>query len=107
MDEILHEERLLIFGGTLEPARLAALPDGAYVTEGKSALLLAAGRLHEWTPGSYQPIDPVGRSGLRLLTPPSTIAAFLAGFAPDHGELIARKQLRFWCVKSVLSRLTR
>ena len=59
---------------------LEKLPDGAMVQGGGESYLIARGRALRWSPGGYgaapAPADAM------LLTPPSTLRAFGAGYRP-------------------------
>jgi len=66
-------------------ARLAELPDGAFVLlpEAPSAPLLFEGELlHPWYPGGYGPPRERGRDQVSVLTPAPTIAVLRAGYRP-------------------------
>lgn len=83
MDAILHTERLDGRKKRLHPLSGPAedLPDGTMVTDGKDALLLRNGRAWRWSFSGYSsPKAPP--DNLRLLTPPSTVRALRAGYAP-------------------------
>ena len=80
MDPILHEERRA-------PPRpipgFEGLPTGAMVAFGGTACLVRDGALLAWSMSGYRALG--GRAGgdpLRLLTPPSIVAAIEAGFRP-------------------------
>ena len=83
IDEILHGERL--FGRTkkLHPllSPVSQLPDGTMVEAHGVSYLILGGRALHWSPGGY-----LGRQSdlpeARLLTPPSTVRAFDAGYRP-------------------------
>jgi hypothetical protein len=82
IDAVLHRERL-VSGKSLHslPMKLEELPDGAVVHAGVDSFLIAHGRALKWSPGGYGkaavPLD-----GVMLLTPPSTLRAFMAGYRP-------------------------
>lgn len=100
LDRKLHEERI-------EPATrrqrtvrtaLAGLPDGSFVTldDDPRPLLLWGGSLWPWTFSGYEaPVADVGAlAGARatLLTPPSVVEAFRAGYRPTvHPSCAAGK----------------
>ncbi|MFZ2102684.1 MAG: hypothetical protein WAU86_19170 [Oricola sp.] len=84
MDAVLHEERL---DGRMKrlhplPCPPEDLPDGAMVTDGSRALLIRTGHAWRWSFTGYEAV-PMPRSGLKLLTPPSTVRALRAGYAPE------------------------
>jgi hypothetical protein len=91
LDRRLHEER--IDPGTRKQrttqAVLRELPDGSFVTLDDSPdtpRLLWRGRLWRWTFGGYaRPLDAMGGLAggrVTLLTPPSVVEAFRAGYRP-------------------------
>jgi hypothetical protein len=84
MDAVLHGERLdesrrkriHPLDGTTE-----GLPDGVMIAAGAAAYVIVAGRPLLWTAGGYRaagPLPPIDG----LLTPPSTVRALAAGYAP-------------------------
>lgn len=82
IDAVLHRERLAS-GKALHPLpmRLEKLPDGAMVQAGTESFLIAAGRAFLWSPGGYRRgVHAI--KGAMLLTPPSTVRAFVAGYRP-------------------------
>jgi hypothetical protein len=82
MDAVLHRERLAS-GKKLHPLpmRIEKLPDGTMVQDGGDSFLIVGGRALKWSPAGY---TRAGRAldDARLLTPPSTVRAFAAGFHP-------------------------
>jgi hypothetical protein len=61
--------------------RLEKLPDGAMVASGEASYLIARGGALQWSPAGYrQASAPL--SDAMLLTPPSTVRAFSAGYRP-------------------------
>lgn len=83
MDEILHKERLAGRARRLHPlpGPLDALPDGAMLATGGTALLRANGGWHRWTFTGYKPAERPDAVD-SLLTPPSSLAALRAGYRP-------------------------
>ncbi|WP_421853850.1 hypothetical protein [Oricola sp.] len=83
MDTVLHGERL--DGRTKRrhplPGAALALPDGTMVAAGGDALLMYGGRAWRWSFDGYQ-VLPALPADLTLLTPPSTVRAFAAGYVP-------------------------
>ena len=81
MDAVLHRERLDKGKKRLHPLpmRLDDLPDGAMVQEGAASFLIARGRAFRWSPGGYSKTEAPLKQAL-LLTPPSTLRAFTAGY---------------------------
>ncbi|HSL64544.1 MAG TPA: hypothetical protein VK874_07780 [Gaiellaceae bacterium] len=83
IDARLHEERVDpdTRGQRRHRARVAELPDAAFVLwEGEPRLVLGD-RLLRWTPGGY--VDPVPRPGgdAVVLTPPSLVGVLRAGWS--------------------------
>lgn len=89
LDARLHGERIVrgSHRRRLHETAWADVPDGAFVVRDGAPLLVAAGRLSEWTPAGYR---PAGRRPTRgeadLLTPPSIAAALRAGYEPQLDE---------------------
>ena len=81
MDAVLHRERLDKGKKRLHPPpmRLDDLPDGAMVQEGAASFLIAWGRAFRWLPGGYSKSEAPLKQAM-LLTPPSTLRAFTAGY---------------------------
>ena len=83
MDAALHRERL--YGRRKRLHRLAEtarrLPDGTMVAAGERALLVVGGRLRRWTTAGYLALESLPEVD-GVLTPPSTLAALAAGYAP-------------------------
>jgi hypothetical protein len=83
IDAVLHRERLEGRGKRLHalPMPLSKLPDGAMVAAGEDSFLIAKGRRLKWSPAGYR--EARGRmEDAMLLTPPSTLRAFSAGYRP-------------------------
>ena len=83
IDAVLHRERLDRGGKRLHalPMRLDKLPDGTMVASGTASYLIAQGSVLQWSPAGYRaPSAPI--SDAMLLTPPSTVRAFSAGYRP-------------------------
>src|SRR5262249_17742720 len=82
MDAVLHRERLAS-GRKLHPLpmKIEKLPDGAMVHAGDESFLIAQGRAHLWSPAGYTKAERMPREA-KLLTPPSTLRAFVAGYGP-------------------------
>jgi hypothetical protein len=85
IDAVLHRERLDRGKKRLHPPPLPLppehLPDGAMVQQGTESYLMARGRALLWSPGGYQQIKTTLQNPM-LLTPPSTLRAFAAGYRP-------------------------
>src|ERR1700761_2978969 len=82
MDAVLHRERLAS-GKKLHPLPMAVekLPDGTMVRDGENSFLIASGRALKRSPAGYVKAERKLRDP-KLLTPPSTVRAFAAGFCP-------------------------
>jgi hypothetical protein len=81
MDEMLHRERLAGRVKRLHalPMRVEALPDGAMVQAGGESYLILKGRSLLWSFEGYREVATQPRDAA-LLTPPSTLRAFSAGY---------------------------
>ncbi|MEA2818842.1 MAG: hypothetical protein QOJ86_846 [Bradyrhizobium sp.] len=84
IDDVLHRERLNGRNKRLHelPMPLHALPDGAMVQAGADSYLIAQGRALLWTWDGYREPTHAIRDAA-LLTPPSTLRAFSAGYRPS------------------------
>ena len=83
MDAVLHRQRALVDGRrSTWPARGADLPDGTVVAPDGGWWLVAAGRLHRWSPGGYLEHRPMPAGDLPVLTPPAVVAVLAAGYRP-------------------------
>jgi len=81
IDAVLHRERL---DGSrkrlhLLPLPLSHLPDGAMVRAGEESFLIAKGRVLQWSVAGYRETQGAITEA-KLLTPPSTLRAFSAGY---------------------------
>jgi hypothetical protein len=83
IDAVLHRERLDGRRKRLHPLprALAKLPDGAMVQAGADSFVIAHGQTLRWSPGGYRAVSTTLHEPM-LLTPPSTLHAFLAGYRP-------------------------
>lgn len=84
IDEILHRERLDRYTKRLHPLPMPAreLPNGAMIAVGEKSYLIADGKAWQWSFAGYIPAsEPL--DGARLVTPPSIVNAFRAGYRPD------------------------
>jgi hypothetical protein len=83
IDAVLHRERLEGAKKRLHPLpmRWELLPDGAMVREGAENYLIAQGRALQWSPAGYGEAQRTINDAA-LLTPPSTLMAFAAGYRP-------------------------
>jgi hypothetical protein len=83
MDTVLHRERLDHGKKRLHPLPVAVkqLPDGAMVQAGEESFLIAQGRALQWSMAGYRKTKTALDNAM-LLTPPSTLRAFGAGYRP-------------------------
>ena len=86
MNRRLHRERLV--AGThqrrLHEMLWEDLPDGAFVMVDGTPAVVVGDHLTDWTLDGYGRHRPRPRDGLAsVLTPPSTVAAFNAGYEPQ------------------------
>jgi len=82
MDAVLHRERLASAKKLHPlPRAIEKLPDGSMVQAGGQSFLIAQGRALKWSPSGYRAAKG-GIKDAKLLTPPSTLRAFLAGYRP-------------------------
>ncbi|MBV8925867.1 MAG: hypothetical protein JOZ74_10920 [Bradyrhizobium sp.] len=82
MDAVLHRERLAS-GKKLHPLPMKPerLPDGTMVQDGGDSFLIARSTALKWSPAGYSKVERALHDA-KLLTPPSTVRAFAAGFRP-------------------------
>jgi hypothetical protein len=83
IDETLHHERLDAKAKRLHalPMPIDALPDGAMVQAGGKSYLILKRRSLMWSFEGYHELATQPRDAV-LLTPPSTLRAFSAGYRP-------------------------
>jgi hypothetical protein len=83
IDAVLHAERLDGKAKRLHalPMPLDELPDGAMVRAGGEGYLVAQGRTLLWSFDGYRAVDDTACDAA-LLTPPSVVNAFRAGYQP-------------------------
>jgi hypothetical protein len=83
IDAVLHRERLDHGKKRLHPLPTPPqrLPDGAMVQQGGQSFLIARGRALLWSPAGYQQTNTALEDAM-LLTPPSTLRTFGAGYRP-------------------------
>jgi hypothetical protein len=83
MDDVLHAERLERGKKRLHvlPMPLMALPDGAMVQAGEESYLIVRGEPLQWSMAGYRKAEDE-IDDAKLLTPPSTLRAFGAGYRP-------------------------
>ena len=82
IDAVLHRERLAS-GKKLHrlPMPVARLPDGTMVQAGADSFMIVQGRALKWSPAGYARATRLQGDAM-LLTPPSTVRAFAAGYRP-------------------------
>ena len=83
IDAVLHRERLDRSRKRLHPLpmRLEKLPDGAMLQSGAESYLIAQGQALQWSFAGYRKAETAINDAM-LLTPPSTLRAFAAGYRP-------------------------
>jgi len=81
IDAVLHRERLDRGGKRLHPLPIEQLPDGVMVQTGAESYLIARGRALQWSFAGYRTVRSLVQDAM-LLTPPSTVRAFAAGYRP-------------------------
>lgn len=91
MDEVLHSERLQGRAKRTSRADISTLPDGTYITIDGAAVIVWAQEIAGWTDRGYGERFPrPARGEVEVLTPPSIVAMFRAGYKPDvHPSLLA------------------
>ena len=83
IDAVLHRERLDRGSKRLHPLpmRWEELPDGAMLQSGAESYLIVQGKPLQWSFAGYR-AAPDSMADAALLTPPSTLRAFAAGYRP-------------------------
>lgn len=82
IDARLHAERIARPRPTWTAA-LDELPDGTMWLDGNDVWAVAGSRIARWTPAGYRdPRARPARGQVSVLTPPSMVAAFAAGYRP-------------------------
>jgi hypothetical protein len=83
MDGVLHEERLCAKSKRLHliEGSWRDLPDGAMVASAGESYVVRSGEALPWSSAGYG-APTVLMGDVRLLTPPSTVQAFSAGYKP-------------------------
>jgi hypothetical protein len=83
IDDILHLERLAKSSGTSGFCdSIEDLPDGVFVTDDEqTAYMVLGNKLLRWSPAGYEqlPVSTI-RFPARILTPPSMVRTFAAGY---------------------------
>jgi hypothetical protein len=89
IDAMLHRERLKRGRKRLHALEvpLPRLPDGAMIAAGEQSFLIVQSRALKWSPGGYREAK-VRINEAMLLTPPSTLRAFAAGYRPVLHESV-------------------
>jgi hypothetical protein len=83
IDAVLHCERLDGRQKRLHarPMPLEQLPDGAMVQQQTESYVIVRGRALPWSPAGYREAQRIA-ADVKLLTPPSTLRALMAGYRP-------------------------
>lgn len=82
MDRVLHAERLDGRRRRIHIRECADLPDGAFVSRDGAAWLVRGTMLLRYAPGGYGAATERPAGAAEVLTPPATLRAFRAGYAP-------------------------
>ena len=83
LDRLLHAERLDGRAKRLHRLPIETLPDGAMITRDGAFLAVRGTRLLRYSPAGYTGAERRPRRGeVDVLTPPTSLAALRAGFAP-------------------------
>ena len=84
IDLVLHRERLDRGAKRLHPLPMppGQLPEGTMLRVGHESYLVARGRILRWSFDGYAPAGIDAAADAMLLTPPSTVRAFQAGYQP-------------------------
>ncbi|WP_236794669.1 hypothetical protein [Amycolatopsis sp. GM8] len=84
MNRVLHAERLDHRAQRVHDLGWGGLPDGTFVLRDGVPAVAVADHLVDWTTDGYGSRHARPRTGTaRVLTPPSTVAAFRAGYRPQ------------------------
>jgi hypothetical protein len=90
MDAVLHRQR---FASAKKlhplPGSIEKLPDGTMVQAGEESFLIAQGKPLVWSPSGYCAVNGEIKDA-KLLTPPSTVRAFAAGYRPLLHESVGK-----------------
>jgi hypothetical protein len=85
IDKIIHHERMNSDGSKkIYTANAGSLPDGTFISIGKSPYLVVNRHMYLWTPAGYVKKQnlPVNHE-VDVLTPKSIVNAFHAGYVPQ------------------------
>jgi hypothetical protein len=82
MDARLHPERREIMAGRGSALPATELPGGAMFAIGDAAFAVCCGASLPWSSGGYGRRAPLPVGLVRVLTPPTTLAALRAGYVP-------------------------
>lgn len=82
MDRVLHAERLDGRRRRIHIREFADLPDGAFVSRAGAAWLVRGTMLLRYAPGGYDAATKRPAGAVEVLTPPATLRALRAGYAP-------------------------
>jgi hypothetical protein len=88
MDAVLHGERLDGRAKRLPPltCALSDIPTGTMITAGDKSYLVNSGKVWLWSFEGYSAVRDIPDDA-KLLTPPSVVRAFTAGYASTFGPL--------------------
>ncbi|HEX5275461.1 MAG TPA: hypothetical protein VFW34_09330 [Candidatus Rubrimentiphilum sp.] len=90
IDEVLHGERLNGRRKRTSREEISTLPDGTYIIMDGAAVVVWGNELAAWTESGYARRFPrLKRGEVEVLTPPSIVAVFRAGYRPEvHPSLL-------------------
>ena len=90
MDAVLHGERLQRRAKRTWRAEISTLPDGVYISIDGAAVIVCGDHVAAWTACGYaEPFPRPARGEVEVLTPPSIVAVFRAGYKPEvHPSLL-------------------
>jgi hypothetical protein len=85
IDTVIHDERITPAGEKRTyTERLDTLPDGTFVAIDQTVFLVKGDKLFPWNPDGYGfPVDRPADQVVTVLTPPSIVNAFCAGYVPQ------------------------
>jgi hypothetical protein len=82
IDRHLHAERLIGRQKRLHRLQAEMLPDGAMLAIDDAAFAIRGSEMLPWSPSGYAAPRPRAKGEVDALTPPLTLAALRAGYAP-------------------------
>lgn len=85
IDNVMHDERMNADGSKkMYKATISSLPEGTFILMNNNAYLIANHHLYLWSAEGYTERDAVPtKTQVSVLTPPSVVNAFSAGYSPQ------------------------